>query len=731
MPDGSSLPQVKISDLPVATAANLTDMVEVSQTDPGPVLVSRSITVAQLAATVVPPPPTTLPPSGAAGGALSGSYPNPGLAVPYPITLPPSGPAGGDLAGSYPNPTLNPEVIDDRVAALLVAGANITLTYNDPGNTLTIASSGGGTGTVTSITAGTGLSATPANPVTASGTLALANTAVTPGSYGDATHVGTFTVDAQGRLTAAGTAAISAGGGGTAANSNIIDLTSGSGTYTPTSGAVSACVTMKGGGGGGGGSGGTTVAAGSGANGGNTTFGGWTAGGGRLGGGFSGGGSTGGVGGTCTTPASPPGFRRRDGARGEDGPGGYTFAPGGQGGSGPGGTASKTPPVGRAFSGAGGPGGGADANAGPGAGGGEGGELIFYLSGATLVPTAYSVGAGGTGGTAGTTGSAGTAGNGGSITIEEFFSSPSGGGGTGTVTSTSVVSANGLAGTVATPSTTPAITLTTTVTGMLKGNGTAISAAVANTDYVTPAGLPASLPPSGAAGGALAGTYPNPTLATPYPTTLPPSGAAGGALAGTYPNPTLVGGPLSNYALSSSIPTALPPNGAAGGMLNGSYPNPGIAPSSTDGQVMTTVGGVAAWAAPSGGAAVGANNAEITLATASVALSASYVAKLTLPSVGAAGQVWVVSAYVTAQNTAGQDFIYAQLYNGTTGIGTVNGVNAAATQTINLALSRIVTLTGPTVFSLRGKGLATSQFNGGSNLNTADQMTVLNAIRIS
>jgi hypothetical protein len=55
---------------------------------------------------------------------------------------------------------------------------------------------------------------------------------------------------------------------------------------------------------------------------------------------------------------------------------------------------------------------------------------------------------------------------------------------TGTVTSVSVVSANGLAGTVATATTTPAITLTTSVTGVLKGNGTAISAAAANTDYV-------------------------------------------------------------------------------------------------------------------------------------------------------------------------------------------------------------------------------------------------------
>jgi len=61
-------------------------------------------------------------------------------------------------------------------------------------------------------------------------------------------------------------------------------------------------------------------------------------------------------------------------------------------------------------------------------------------------------------------------------------------GGSGTVTTVSVVSANGLAGSVANASTTPAITLTTSITGVLKGNGTAISAATAGTDYVAPSG---------------------------------------------------------------------------------------------------------------------------------------------------------------------------------------------------------------------------------------------------
>lgn len=56
-----------------------------------------------------------------------------------------------------------------------------------------------------------------------------------------------------------------------------------------------------------------------------------------------------------------------------------------------------------------------------------------------------------------------------------------GGGGSGTVTSVSVVTANGFAGTVANATTTPAITLETTVTGILQGNGTAISAIVVGT----------------------------------------------------------------------------------------------------------------------------------------------------------------------------------------------------------------------------------------------------------
>ena len=106
--------------------------------------------------------------------------------------------------------------------------------------------------------------------------------------------------------------------------------------------------------------------------------------------------------------------------------------------------------------------------------------------------------------------------------------------GTGTVTAVSVSSTNGFAGT-SSGGATPALTLSTSITGVLKGDGTAISAATAGTDYLAP--------PSGTAilkansGGALA----NATAGTDYVT---PTGSE------TLTNKTLTNPTITDYTES-------------------------------------------------------------------------------------------------------------------------------------------------------------------------------------
>jgi hypothetical protein len=65
------------------------------------------------------------------------------------------------ILGGYVSDAEFPEGVDDRVAALLKAGTNITLDYNDAANSLTINSTGGGSGGGASVTISTTPPASP------------------------------------------------------------------------------------------------------------------------------------------------------------------------------------------------------------------------------------------------------------------------------------------------------------------------------------------------------------------------------------------------------------------------------------------------------------------------------------------------------------------------------------------------------------------------------------------
>jgi hypothetical protein len=99
-----------------------------------------------------------------------------------------------------------------------------------------------------------------------------------------------------------------------------------------------------------------------------------------------------------------------------------------------------------------------------------------------------------------------------------------GGAGAGTVTTVSVVSANGFTGSIATASSTPAITIATSITGLLKGNGTAVSAATAGTDYQSAQSVTGIVKSSGTTRSAA-------TAGTDYqePITLTTTGSSGAA----------------------------------------------------------------------------------------------------------------------------------------------------------------------------------------------------------
>jgi hypothetical protein len=289
--------------------------------------------------------------------------------------------------------------------------------------------------------------------------------------------------------------------------------------------------------------------------------------------------------------------------------------------------------------------------------------------------------------------------------------------GTGTVTSVSVATANGFAGTVANATTTPAITLTTSVTGVLKGNGSAISAATAGTDYQAPI----SLTTTGTSGAA---TFVGNVLNIPQYT------GGGGSGTVTSVAQTFTGGIVSvgGSPITSSGTLALTVAGTSGGVPYFSGANTwassavlasnalvvGGGSGSAPATVTTGTGVVTALGVNTGASgAFVVNGGDLGTPSGGVVTNLTGTASININgTVGASTPTTGIFTTATARSSAVQDFVALQ--------GRAGGTNSYGVTLTPTTLTGSRTLTLPDASgTILQSGTAVTVAQGGTGATTA------------
>lgn len=256
---------------------------------------------------------------------------------------------------------------------------------------------------------------------------------------------------------------------------------------------------------------------------------------------------------------------------------------------------------------------------------------------------------------------------------QTWVASGGGGGGSGTVTSVAVATANGFAGTVATATTTPSITLKTTITGLIKGNGTAISAAVAGTDYQAPI----TLTTTGTSG---ASTFTSNTL------NIPQYQAAG------------------NYISSLTADgTASGPGAAA---LTLATVNSNVGSFGSASSVMTQ--------------SVNAKGLTTAAASVSIQIAESQVTNLTTDLAGKQGTLTLTTTGTSGASTLIGNTLNIPQYTGSGGSGTVTTVsvvsaNGLAGTVANSTTTPAITLSTSVTGIVKGNGTTFSAATSGTD----------------